>query len=81
MADMIDAIADKLLEDHMTLMAENKLLREQRDYLLNALNDAAKDLIEVVRMPNIEYVAEAHNIAVRKIKNLNLVLKGESNGN
>lgn len=37
MTDMVEAIADKLLEDHMALMVENKKLKEQRDIAVAAL--------------------------------------------
>ena len=50
MTDIVDTIADKLLEDHMQLMmAENNSLREQlaacekeRDELVAALNNIAE---------------------------------------
>ena len=48
---------------------EIKNLRKQNDELLSSLK-CVKDLITVVRMPNIEYVADAHNKAVEKLRNL-----------
>jgi hypothetical protein len=42
------------------LAAENKVLRDAL-----AL---AKDLTTIVRMPNVEYIADAHNKAVEKIQ-------------
>jgi hypothetical protein len=42
------------------LVAENKVLRDAL-----AL---AKDLTTIVRMPNVEYIADAHNKAVEKIQ-------------
>jgi hypothetical protein len=38
--------------------------------LIEELRIAAKDLTEIVRMPNAEYVADAHNAAVRKIREI-----------
>ena len=32
------------------------------------IRKCAKDLTEIVRMPNAEYVADAHNAAVRKLR-------------
>jgi hypothetical protein len=40
--DMVDAIADKLLEDHMSLMAENEKLRGKADKLNEAMLMLAK---------------------------------------
>jgi hypothetical protein len=37
--------------------------------MLNDLLKTAKDLIEVVRMPNQEHVADAHNSAVQVLRN------------
>jgi hypothetical protein len=37
---MVDAIADKLLEDHMALMAENKRLRAEVERLIALLPNA-----------------------------------------
>ena len=33
------------------------------------IRECAKDLINVVRMPNAEYVADTHNAAVQKLRN------------
>jgi hypothetical protein len=49
---------DAVLIDKLT--AENKVLRDAL-----AL---AKDLTTIVRMPNVEYIADAHNKAVEKIQ-------------
>lgn len=35
---------------------------------LKMMQDSAKDLIDVMRMPNIEEVADAHNAAVHLLK-------------
>ena len=49
--------------------AEIERLTADRDRLQDAIR-CAKDLIEVVRMPNIEYVADAHNAAVKKLRTI-----------
>ena len=48
--------------------AELRRLHALNMELLEALN-GGKDLINVVRMPNAEYVADAHNAAVEAIRN------------
>ena len=42
-------------------------LTKERDKLRAAL-EAARDLSEIVRMPNAEHIADAHNEAVRKLR-------------
>ena len=36
--------------------------------LRNFIRKYAKDLTEIVRMPNAEYIADAHNEAVRQLR-------------
>jgi hypothetical protein len=52
--------AATLVNQRDKLAAENKVLRDAL-----AL---AKDLTTIVRMPNVEYIADAHNKAVEKIQ-------------
>lgn len=53
-----------VIEMVTSLEAEIERLRAE----LKMLYDAASDLIEVTRMPNIEHVADAHNAAVRLLR-------------
>jgi septal ring factor EnvC (AmiA/AmiB activator) len=48
---------------------ERALIRiEEENARLRAALEAARDLSEIVRMPNAEHVADAHNDAVRKLR-------------
>ena len=59
-----DLMTTPILED---VSAELRRLHAVNKELLEALN-GGKDLINVVRMPNAEYVADAHNAAVEAIR-------------
>lgn len=48
-------------------LAERDALRERMARLVGAIA-CAKDLTTIMRMPNVEYVADAHNAAVAKLR-------------
>jgi regulator of replication initiation timing len=58
--DALKANLHQVSLSHTHLHTENKVLRDAL-----AL---AKDLTTIVRMPNVEYIADAHNKAVEKIQ-------------
>ena len=43
--DMVDVIADKLLEDHMVLMAENKRLRDALESCASMVESISNDYV------------------------------------
>jgi hypothetical protein len=50
------------------LRAEIERLQAEVERLRKIIRTASKDLIQVMRMPNIEHVADKHNAAIRALK-------------
>lgn len=61
--ELMDPNVAKFPREHAAVREIERLRAE-----LKMLYDAASDLIEVTRMPNIEHVADAHNAAVRLLR-------------
>ena len=72
--------AEKVVAERDAALTEIAALREEVERLraenerMRVAPACAKDLIAVMRMPNIEYVADAHNAAVAKLQK---ALRGE----
>lgn len=63
----LEAERDRVAADAAAFQAEADDWRRMSARLRAAL-EAARDLSEIVRMPNAEHVADAHNDAVRKLR-------------
>lgn len=61
--ELMDPNVPKLPREHAAVREIERLRGE-----LKMMQDSARDLIEVIRMPNIEHVADAHNAAVHLLQ-------------
>lgn len=57
-----------LSDDFRELMTDCKLRQDERDELRRLVVNCAANLTNIVRMPNAEHVADAHNRAVQLMR-------------